>query len=69
MLNWLIGFRKFTVVILAMILSTVFLLTKHIPGSDYAKTLAAIVTAFCASNIGEYLVTTAKEWVKTLKDK
>ena len=67
MLNWLVGFRKFTVVILAITLTTIFLLTGHIPGSDYAKALGVIVSSFCAMNVGEHLVDAAKNWIK--KDK
>lgn len=69
MLNWLVGFRKFTIVVLAIILATTFLLTGHIPGSDYVKALGVIVSAFCATNIGEHLVSTAKEWIKQKKGK
>ena len=68
MLNWLIGFRKFTIVLLAITLATVFLLTGHIPGSDYAKVLGSMVVGFVSSNIGEHLINAAKEWIKTKKE-
>jgi len=67
MFRFLIGFRKFTVIILLTILLTVFLVRGDVPGPDYAKALAALGTAFCATNIGEHLIEMGKEWVKSLK--
>lgn len=67
MLNFLIGFRKFSLMILITTLLTVFLVTGHIPGPDYAKALGIIASAFCATNVGEHLINMGKEWVKSLK--
>ena len=69
MFSFLVGFRKFTVIVLLTILLTVFLCTGDVPGPDYAKALASLGTAFCATNIGEHLIEMGKEFLKTRKDK
>ena len=67
MLKFLIGFRKFTIILLLTTLLTVFLITGDVPGPDYAKALASLGTAFCATNVGEHLIEMGKEFFK--KDK
>jgi hypothetical protein len=67
MFKFLIGFRKFTIILLLTILLTVFLVTGDVPGPDYAKAIASLGTAFCATNVGEHLIEMGKEYFK--KDK
>ena len=68
MFKFLVGFRKFTIILLLTTLLTVFLVTGEVPGPDYAKALAALGTAFCATNVGEHLIEMGKEYFKK-KDK
>ena len=67
MREFLTGFRKFIVVILAFILLTTFLITGHIPGVAYASAMGVICVGFFASNTGEHIVNMGKEWIKALK--
>ncbi len=65
----LLGFRKLSVVILAITLSTIFLLTHHIDGKNYSDIMTGVVVAFMASNAGTHLMEMVKEYFKNTKDK
>ena len=69
MFDFLVGFRKFTIIVLLTILLTVFLCTGDIPGPDYAKAISSLGTAFVATNIGEHIINMGKEFLKNMKVK
>ena len=66
-MKFLIGFRKFTLTLLAVVLLTTFLLTGHIDGKSYSTALSSMIVAFASSNIGEHIINLGKEYFN--KDK
>lgn len=64
-----LGFRKLSVTLICTILLTVFLITGHVGGSDYAKAISGMVIAFVSANIGEHLTNLAKDYINKLKEK
>lgn len=63
-LEFLNGFRKLSICLLVLILSTIFLVTHHITGEQYTSVLTVTVPAYFAGNIGEHLVDSVKEWIR-----
>lgn len=63
LVGFLVGFRKFTIMILFMLLMTVFRIKGYIEGPDFANTVRDAVVAYFGTNIGEHLVSLGKEWV------
>lgn len=68
-MKFLLGFRKLSVTLLCTLLLTGFLISGHVEGSDYAKSLSAMVVAFVSANIGEHLTNLAKDYINKLKEK
>lgn len=64
-----LGFRKLSITLVCVILLTVFLITGHVEGSDYAKSISAMVVSFVSANIGEHLTNLAKDYINKLKEK
>lgn len=58
----MLGYRKFSITLLCFLFLTTFLLTGHIQGTDYAKSLSAVVVAFNGANLIEHLSGVAKEY-------
>lgn len=68
MLNWLTGFRKFTLAGLFLALSTALMLLGYFDGKDWVETGRDVVVAFLGTNIGEHLIGVAKDWIKSRED-
>ena len=59
------GSRKFSVIVLIVLISTVFRCIDMITSKDFADLLSATGVAFMGSNAVEHVLTTAKEWLAT----
>lgn len=62
--GWLLGFRKFVVMILFLITMILFRVYNLIDGIQFAENLQLSVVAFFGSNLGEHIVKTAANWIK-----
>ena len=67
LINFLTGFRKFTMAILFITVSLTLLLTRFITGSEFILTTRDVVVAFITANVGEHIVGAVKEWIKKKK--
>ena len=67
LINFLTGFRKFTMAILFIAVSLTLLLTRFITGSEFILTTRDVVVAFITANVGEHIVGAVKEWIKKKK--
>ena len=65
LVNFLNGFRKFTVMILLMLVGVVFLISGHLSGSEFVKLLSSTAVAFMSANVVEHISTTVTTWVQT----
>lgn len=68
-LNGLNGFRKWSMVLIFIIISTTLLVLEYIPGTDWMSQMAIIMSAFMATNIGEHIVGAVKDWGESKKIK
>jgi len=55
------GYRKYSVIILIIIIGVIFRLNGYINGSELVELLKVSVAAFFASNIGKSIVNTIKD--------
>lgn len=67
MLKFLTGFRKFTAFILYFAVTTVLMVAGLVTGDIYMREVTAGLGAFMATNIGEHLITVAKDWINQVK--
>ena len=67
MINFLSGFRKFTMAIIFILVSLALLAMKFITGSEFISTTRDVVVAFMATNVGEHIIGAVKEWIKKKK--
>lgn len=64
MLQFLVGFRKFTVMICFLIAMIVFRVLDLINGAEFSQNLQLSVVAYFATNIGEHIINATKKWLK-----
>ena len=64
MFSFLVGFRKFFIMVLFLSVMVLFRLFDLIDGKQFADNLQIAVVAFFGTNIGEHLLNLGKEWVK-----
>ena len=62
-MRFLVGFRKFTVAIIFLVVSLGLLLGGVVTGGDFMKYNSSVIVAFMATNIGEHLLEIGKTWV------
>ena len=62
--EYLIGVRKFSVMILIIVIAVIFRLTDLISGAEMVELLKVTGAAFMASNVGEHIVKAIKERMK-----
>lgn len=67
MLVFLIGFRKFLMGGLFLLLTTWLLLMGMIPAVDWLQHTSTVVVAFMSTNVAESIISFAKEWVNGRK--
>ena len=58
------GFRKFTIMLLLVIIGVSFRLSGHLSGSEMVSLLQATAVAFMSANGIEHLTKSVTEWVK-----
>lgn len=63
-INFLNGFRKFTIMILLMMVGIIFRLTGHLTGEEMVNLLSGTAVAFMASNSVEHMKDAVIEWIK-----
>jgi hypothetical protein len=67
--GFLIGMRKFTAMILFMIIMTIFRVYDLVDGAQFAENLQIALVAFFGTNIGEHLISLGKDYLQgKLKD-
>jgi len=62
--KWLVGFRKFTVVIIFLCVSLGLLLAELMTGSEWVQYNSQVVIAFMATNVGERLLNLGKDYFR-----
>lgn len=67
-LNFLNGFRKFTVMIILIIIGVTFLLTGHLTGAEMVDLLRYTAVAFMTANGVEHMIKGVQAWVKGKSD-
>lgn len=69
MFGFLIGFRKFLIMLIFLVVMIIFRVLGYINGAEFAQNLQLAVVAFFGTNIGEHLLNLGKKWVEgKLKD-
>ncbi len=66
-LNGLNGFRKWSMASLFIIVATTLLVFEYVPGDTWMQYMSSVMVAFMATNIGEHIIGTVKEWGKSKK--
>lgn len=69
MAGFLLGFRKWTLAVIYLVIAVALLLAGKIPKEDWLGEVTKVVTAFMATNVGEHLLAIGKDWVAKLGDK
>jgi len=64
MLNFLNGFRKWSLAIIYLAVSVALLVTGQIGSVDWMKYTSEVIAAFMATNIGEHAVNVTRDWLK-----
>ena len=69
-MNWFVGYRKFAITIICIILLTTLLLSGYVEGKSFAIALSQIIVAFVTANGAEHLIGLGKEYInKNTKEK
>lgn len=63
-LNFLNGFRKWTIMAAILIASLVFLVTGHLTGAELVDLHKITIPAFMGTNVAEHLIKSTGEWLK-----
>lgn len=63
-INFINGFRKFTIMLLLIIIAVAFRLSDHISGEELVNLLQGTAIAFFSANGVEHMTAAVKEWVK-----
>ena len=64
LLSFLNGFRKFTIMLLLMVVGISFRISEHISGAEMVDLLKFTVIAFFSANGLEHMTSAVKEWLK-----
>ena len=62
--SFLVGFRKFTIMIIFTIIITIFRAYDLLAGPDFANIFRDAVVAYFGVNVGEHLVNLGKDWLQ-----
>lgn len=63
-ISFLNGFRKFTVMMLLIIIGVTFKLTGQLSGAEFVDLLRYTTVAFMSANGVEHIMNGVKEWLK-----
>ena len=61
--RFLLGFRKFTILIILIVVASVFRATGLIDGAEFVDLLKGVSIAFMGCNLGEYVILPIREWI------
>lgn len=64
-IQFLNGFRKFSVMVLLMLIGVGFRISGHISGQEFVELLRYTVVAFMGTNALEHMSNAVVEWVKS----
>ena len=68
-ISFLDGFRKLSIMLLIIVITTTLLVLSFINGDIYARILVVAIPSYFASNVGEHATNRIKEWIEVLKRK
>lgn len=63
MKGYLVGFRKFAMAAIFLLVSIVLLIMGEVPNQDWMKHVSSVMIAFMATNVGEHIIKVGKEWI------
>lgn len=63
------GFRKFTIMLLVIVVGIIFRLIDFVNGEEFVNLVQGTVIAYMAGNGIEHMTQTIKEWVKNKASK
>jgi type IV secretory pathway VirB2 component (pilin) len=66
-IEFLNGFRKLTIVVAVILVTTAMLIMGYIDSETYGKIMVASIPAYMAGNVGEHVSKNVKDWIETLK--
>jgi hypothetical protein len=58
------GFRKFTIMMLLIVVGIMFRIVGYVDGAEFVDLLKGTAIAFFTANVGEHIMGTIQEWVK-----
>lgn len=67
-INFLNGFRKFTIMFLLIVIGVTFRITDFVSGQEFVDLLKGTAVAFMAGNGLEHMTKATIEWIKNKKD-
>jgi len=67
-LGFLVGFRKFTILLIFMALMAVYRYFDLVTSAEFASSLEVTVQAFIVGNLGEHLINFSKEFYKNKRE-
>ena len=62
-MKFLIGFRKWTMAVIFLLVAVVLLVTGVIEQKDWLDNVAEVMVAFMATNVGEHIIKVGKDWI------
>jgi len=68
-IDFINGFRKWTVMILVLLVAVVFRIVDYVDGAQFVDLLKGTVIAFFTANVGEHVVNVIKEKFKSMVSK
>ena len=68
-LSFLNGFRKFTIMLIIIIIAVLFRIFTMISGAELVDLIKVTGVAFFGTNAAEHLIKTTGEWLKNMRDK
>lgn len=63
-LGFLVGFRKFTIMLAFLVTMVVFRMLDYINGAEFAENMQLSIVAYFGTNIGEHLIDLGKDYLK-----
>lgn len=64
MFGFLVGFRKFLIMLVFIAIMVIFRLYNLVDGEQFSSNVQIAIVAFFGTNVGEHLLNLGKEWVK-----
>ena len=64
-MQFLTGFRKWTMALIFIIVAIALRLSDFIPAVGWIESVSGVMIAFMGTNIGEHIISVGKEWIKS----